>query len=200
MTVIRGVPERYQGATYDQLSGLDKHIAKCRTYAAATVPAQWLTIGGNSGTGKTHLAACIVQEMARRCLATFGWINAGEFSLRVHDLINRGGLHDYIGEQTAPDVLVFDDLGVEGTAESVRVAIYTVLNRRYERRKRTILTTNLKMTDLVAKLGQQVADRLVRTGTFIKIEGDSYAWQTLIARKHGTGPAQEATPSPGASN
>ena len=153
-----------------------------------------MTIQGSSGNGKTHLAACIVKDYAQRYVKSFDWINAAVFGSEVLDMTFRGGVGSYIGKYTQPYLLVIDDLGVEGVSESIRTAMYRLINTRWERRVRTIVTTNLSLQDITNKLGQQIGDRLLRTGKFIKFEGDSYAWQQIYNRQKNGGSTSDPTP------
>jgi hypothetical protein len=192
---VAAIPERYRVATYDELQGVDKQIARGRTWARFEDHSEaWLTIQGSSGNGKTHLAACIVREAAERYVKDVGWINAAVFGSEILDMSFRGGVGAYIKQFTQPYLLVIDDLGVEGASESVRTAMYRLINTRWERRLRTIVTTNLTLADISTKLGQQIADRLLRTGRFIKFEGESYAWKQIFERQHG---GRSPDPTPG---
>ena len=179
-------PDRYKAASYDDLRGVDKQLARAKSWAAMHQHTEaWLTIQGASGNGKTHLAAAVLRDAAERYCITSGWVNASEFGSEVMDLAFKGGVGTYIRKYTDPLLLVIDDLGVEGMQESVRVAMYRLINTRWEQRKRTIVTTNMSLEDIKIKIGQQVADRLLRTGRFIKFDGESYAWRILFEKQHG---------------
>lgn len=191
---IERLPERYRAATYDELLNVEKQLKRAHDWAALHAHHEsWLTIQGSSGNGKTHLAACIVREIVGKYVKEAHWINAAVFGSEVLDMTFRGGVGTYIREFTSPYLLVIDDLGVEGSSESVRTAMYRLINTRWERKVRTIVTTNLSLADISTKLGQQIADRLLRTGRFIKFEGESYAWKQIYDRqkKHEGG-----TPDP----
>lgn len=187
---IQNIPDRYRGANYDDLKGVAKQVERGRAWAhMADHSNSWLTIQGSSGNGKTHLAACILKDYAQRYVKDSAWINAAVFGSEVLDMTFRGGVGNYVGKYTNPYLLVIDDLGVEGVSESIRTAMYRLINTRWERRVRTIVTTNLSLSDISTKLGQQIADRLLRTGRFIKFDGESYAWQQIHDRqKNGDAP------------
>lgn len=190
------MPERYRVATYDELQGVDKQLKRAHEWALLHAHHEsWLTIQGSSGNGKTHLAACVVREVIEKYVKEAHWINAAVFGSEVLDLTFRGGVGSYISTFTSPYLLVIDDLGVEGASESVRTAMYRLINTRWERRLRTIVTTNLSLADVATKLGQQIADRLLRTGRFIKFDGESYAWKQIHDRnKQNEGSTLDPTP------
>lgn len=193
---IDRIPERYRVATYDELQGVDKQLKRAHEWAALHNHHEaWLTIQGSSGNGKTHLAACVVREVVEMYVKEAHWINAAVFGSEVLDMTFRGGVGNYISTFTSPYLLVIDDLGVEGVSESVRTAMYRLINTRWERKLRTIVTTNLTLADISTKLGQQIADRLLRTGRFIKFDGDSYAWKQIFERnKKNEGGTLDPTP------
>jgi len=191
---VNAIPERYRGATFEDLQGVPKQVERARSWARVHEHQDsWLTIQGTSGNGKTHLAACIAKAYSQNYVKEVAWINAAVFGSEILDMSFRGGVGNYIGKFTQPHLLVIDDLGVEGVSESIRTAMYRLINTRWERRVRTIVTTNLSLADIATKLGQQIADRLLRTGRFIKFDGKSYAWQQIFERQNG-GSTSDPTP------
>ena len=191
---LESIPERYQYAKYEDLIGMDKQIAKARKYVTEDHhQSAWLTIQGASGNGKTHLAAVSMAHYAFTYVKSTAWINAGELASEVMDLAFKGGVGAYLSQYISPYLLVLDDLGVEGMQDSVRVAMYRLINTRWERRLRTIITTNMSIADIATKSGQQIADRLLRTGTFIRVGDASYAWKKILEKQHG-GSSSDPTP------
>jgi DNA replication protein DnaC len=182
------IPERYKAANYNQLIGADRQIGRARRYVEEDhLTHAWLLIQGLSGTGKTHLAAVAAGHFASLYVAKVGWINAGDMASEVLDLSFKGGVTSYLSQYFEPYLLILDDLGIEGSQESVRLAVYRLLNTRWERRLRTIITTNMSMADLATKHGQQVVDRILRTGMFTRFTQDSFYWRTLTGATTSAG-------------
>lgn len=137
----------------------------CRKYALGTTPEKWLLLAGSIGWGKSHLAACVVNERLRRNeIAKFL-----DFPSILEEL--KAGFEDNSYHQTlaayqSVPLLVLDDLGAEykGRNEGMSWSegeLYKIINYRYTNRLSTVLTTNVKPTELDAR----VADRIRDTGT-----------------------------------
>lgn len=190
------LPDRWRVSRYEDLRQADDKIAMARDYADNAHRRLWLVMSGSSGLGKTTLAAALYLDMAARYVGAYNWINAAEFAVGVIDASQRGGLREYLNKWRTPDVLVFDDLGTESYGETVRTSIYYVINDRYEYNRRTIITTNLNMTDMQKKLGQQIADRMLRSGPPIKFEGESIPLQE-VREENRRRKAISGEPAPG---
>jgi DNA replication protein DnaC len=124
----------------------------------AQQPSGWLVLLGESGRGKTHLAAAIANErleagdtvcfanvpdLLDELRATF----APDSTVRYDDLFAR--------LREVP-VLILDDLGAHQTTPWAQEKLYQILNHRYEGRMPTVITTNTEMS----KLDQRIASRL----------------------------------------
>lgn len=68
--------------------------------------------------------------------------------------------------------LVLDDIGVEKPSEWVLETIYGLLNFRYENELPTILTSNLSLGELSAKLGERIASRLAEMCEVLELKGE----------------------------
>jgi len=123
--------------------------------AFAESPEGWLVLHGGYGTGKTHLAAAIVNERLR----------AGHTALFVvvPDLLDHlrsafgAGAEDegfderFDAVRDAP-LLVLDDLGTQAPTAWAAEKLYQLLNYRYNRRLPTVITTNCDLDDLDDRL------------------------------------------------
>ena len=59
-----------------------------------------------------------------------------------------------------PDLLVLDEIGVQFGSETEKQLLFDILNERYEKRKPTILISNLPLKEVVAFIGERVFDRM----------------------------------------
>lgn len=120
----------------------------------------WLLLHGPTGTGKSSLAAALLVET----LATGeldGW------RCVVPDLLRRlRPVPDQdealaVRAERAP-LLVLDDIGVTKPSAWVEERLYGIINTRYERRRWTVLTSNLSPDDgtLAAQLGPRIFWRM----------------------------------------
>ena len=126
-------------------------------------PRGWLTIIGPSGTGKTHLAAAIVNALVER----------GDVACFIHvpDLLDelREG-YAASGEQgygakyaavVAADVVALDGLGSESSTPWAREKLRQVINARYVREMPTVITTSVARSDLDEYIETRLARGLV---------------------------------------
>lgn len=120
-------------------------------------------IAGSAGTGKTMLAAATATELMKRGGAAVT-VSAFDFVKRAKEYHTQFAINDYRDLFTPMlecDVLVIDDLGTETMLKNItREYLYTVINERWLRRKHTVITTNLKPEDMLARYGEAIFSRL----------------------------------------
>lgn len=121
----------------------------------------WLVLESKAkGTGKTHLAACFVNErLAHDGLAVPEWVGAVDLLDRIRRGYGDGTADEVREHYKTTSCLVLDDLGAEmGTADE-KTNLYRVLNYRYEERLETVITTNGDISD--ARLASRLEDALL---------------------------------------
>lgn len=131
-----------------------------------------LLMKGSYGTGKTHLAAAILNELRARgigclfCTAQnlFNTLYAADFD----------GKQELIGQLGATPLAVIDELdglhlGQNTAGEFQRKTLFDILNRRYQRRLPTILITNAE--DLSPWLEGKAMSRLFEHMTVLEMNG-----------------------------
>ncbi len=123
---------------------------------------QGILMVGTTGSGKTHLAIAILREIIAMGYTGL-YYNVPELLNDLRKTYSRDSDEledDIMREACAVDVLVMDDLGAERTSGWVRDRLYLIINRRYERLKPTIVTTNFGTDDLKAQVGERIVSRL----------------------------------------
>lgn len=124
----------------------------------------WLVLTGGVGIGKSHLA-----EVAARTLAGKGervrWQPVGELLDRMRASFGKDeeNAYTHLAAVAATPWLVLDDLGKSKPTGWVLDTLYMLINSRTVRRSRTLITTNDTLSDLTAKLGDAIADRVFDT-------------------------------------
>lgn len=142
-------------------------IAYCRDYTAAfTANSDSLLLQGATGIGKTHLCLAIARGVTE---AGFGVVYGS-----VGPLIRRLEAEHFGREQgdsenqiISCDLLVLDDLGMEFDTPFSRACLYNVLNARLLEGRPTVVSTNLSISALKERYGDQIASRI--SGGFVPL-------------------------------
>ncbi len=158
-------------------SGLPEiHQAHQAALKFARQPKGWLFFDGNTGVGKTHLAAAIANALlTRRQLVLF---------LNVPELLNflRAGFHardardpDFDTRfQTIKDfpILILDDWGAQSDTPWADEQLYLILNHRTERALPTVVTSNQPLKDIEPRVRSRLMNR--HLGQMIEVLAPDY--------------------------
>ena len=130
---------------------------------------------GGSGNGKTHLAVAIVREVVRQGYSAI-FQPAAELQYRLNATYNDSGESEaeIMNGLVESDLTVIDDLGKGKWSEKVEERIYVILDGRYRELRPTVITTNLKLSDLEGYVGNAVFDRLKEMCVFVLNSAKSY--------------------------
>ncbi len=170
-----GIPERFQSRTLEnfvaespeQKDALEfaKHYAN--TFDDVLNTGRCAVFLGLPGTGKTHLAVGIGQQIMRRDNRSVYFTTVMRAIRRIRDTWSRKSEESEssaIAALTYPDLLILDEVGVQSGSESEKNQLFDVLNERYEKHKPTLLLSNLTLPEVKAFLGERVFDRLKEDG------------------------------------
>lgn len=173
-----GVPLRFKGASFDNYEATSERQATVlkvvQTYADKFDELKQrgvsMVFAGDSGTGKTHLACAIGNQIMREG-HTFVFIGMRQAIAQVRGSWGSDEMSedDVIKRFIEPDLLVLDEIGVQHGTESEKIIMFEIINGRYERMKSTILMTNLPAEDddpngIRAYLGVRLFDRIRQDG------------------------------------
>ena len=164
-----GMNTRFLRRTFDTFqttSENQKALTVCKRYAdtfrerlpsSNTDPGRnGLFITGNKGTGKTHLAAAIANQLMQE--------GTGVICMTMIDLLERiketyaqrkqyeASEGDVLNTYKEVPLLIIDDMGKEPPTEWAVSKIYAIINARYEAYLPTIVTTNYSDSELVRRL------------------------------------------------
>ncbi len=136
-----------------------------------------LFLTGNIGTGKTHLAAGIVDYIARikkrKISCQIAYITSVDLLAQIRMSFNTKG-QDIVGYFEEADLLIIDDLGVEKVTDWVNEILYKIIDHRYNELKPTIFITNLKEDEIKEKIGERVTSRIFEMCKGIEFTGKDY--------------------------
>ena len=140
-----------QSISIEQAFNQAQHYAKNLT--------GWLLLRGNYGCGKTHLAAAIANFVVEMGVPTL--------FLTVPDLLDKlrfsyasedTTFEDRFDEIRNAQLLVLDDFGTQNATEWAREKLFQILNYRYINKLPLVVTTNLGLNEIEARIRSRLAD------------------------------------------
>lgn len=187
------ISERYRDVYFDNTQDdisqdFNAKMERCKGYclhAQEALENGWgIYLYGNKGTGKTHLAACIANELILGGYEVL-FTNFFEITKEIKSTFDKSSHEhekDLIERITTIDFLIIDDIGTESLKKNgedtwMQEKIYDVLNNRYNAKKPTIFTSNNSLAELVNERGMmdKSVDRIMEMSTLLlKFEGQSY--------------------------
>lgn len=128
-----------------------------------------LLLAGDCGSGKTHLAAAVVHALIDQGRHAI-FLTGGRYLDSLKDAFGDPDKTRRIRhEARSADLLVLDDIGAEMNGDWARSEFFSLLNDRYEQMRPTILTTNLSMDELTARLGKRTVSRIAEMTDGIRL-------------------------------
>lgn len=193
-----GIPPRFLGADFagyvvgnaagDEAGGAAKARGKvldvCRAYAARfrehAALGRSLIFTGAPGTGKTMLA-CIIAKAVIEGGGTAKYAAAYRLASEVKDTYGRPGVgeREVFARYVAPDLLVLDEIGMQYGTDAERLALWEVLNGRYEAVRPSVLISNLTPPEMAAYVGDRVLDRMRENGGAVL----AFTWESFRGRE-----------------
>lgn len=130
-----------------------------------------LLLYGPVGTGKTHAAACIANELinqGRPCLVT----NFARITNTLQGMFD--GKQRYLDDFNRLDLLVIDDLAAERDTSYMSEMIFNIIDSRYRSGKPLIVTSNLTQAELTAPTSvdkERIYSRLLEMCVPVEVKG-----------------------------
>lgn len=185
-----GIPERFKGRDFDNYTATSE--AQKRTLKAARAYSQnfddmmkhgtGLVFCGKPGTGKTHLATAIANQVIRngRAAVFASTIKVARAVKNTYRKDSEKTEQQAIDFWISPDLLILDEVGVQLGTETEKIILFEVLNGRYEQMKPTIVISNLLEAELSSYLGARVIDRLKEGGGAVF----AFDWESYRGKVH----------------
>lgn len=178
-----GIPQRFRARCFDNFladTEEKRHaLTVARDFAEAFADERrgaGLIFAGLPGTGKTHLAAAIMQALIDRhsvqYLTCMGLIRAVRDTWRKDSERTERALIRMLGEEV--DLLVLDEIGATYGTDGEQTILFDVLDKRYAAMKSTILLTNQNKVGFKGFVGDRVFDRLVETSRWVAFDWPSH--------------------------
>lgn len=154
-------------ATYQLTEDNQRALNVCQSYAdhfREKLPANLkepgrngLFITGPKGTGKTHLAAAIANQLMQEgraviCMTMIELLDRIKETYEQSRQYGESSEGDLLNTYKTVPLLIIDDMGKEPATEWAVSKIYAIINARYEAYLPTIITTNYTDSELVRRL------------------------------------------------
>jgi len=187
------ISKRYENVSFESTqtghnSSFDKAFERCKRYCEnhqkVYENGNGIYLFGAKGSGKTHLTACIANELLKKCVPVL-LTNLFEISKAIKSTFQNGfheSEQEFFERFEKVSFLIFDDLGVETFTKNDRdtwlqTLLFDLINRRYNAKKPTIFSSNYSLNELVNLRG--IADRTIdrisemTSGSVFKFDGES---------------------------
>lgn len=177
------IPRRFIGRSFDNYNsvtdGQKSALGVAKDYAAAFKEhykrGTGLIFSGLPGTGKSHLAAAILQgiipEYSGMYITCMGLIRAVRNTWRKD---SESSETEVLSTLANVPLLVIDEIGVQYGTDGEQTIIFDVLDRRYRDMMPTILLTNQAKQGFKEFIGDRSFDRLVENSKWVAFDWDSY--------------------------
>ena len=180
------IPERFADKSFESFQAETRDEKKaqavCQRYAQKFE--QRLEAGGGivmcgrPGTGKTHLAAAIANNVIREQGLPVVFSSVMGAIRRVKETYNRNSEEtetQAIDAFCKPSLLILDEVGVQFGTDAEKLIMFEIINGRYQKVLPTILISNLCMEELKDYIGERVIDRMQEGGgAVISFDWESY--------------------------
>lgn len=150
-----------------------KIISFAKSYAASYRKGHAnILLTGNTGTGKTKLACLIANEIVRQryyAQMTVAFKRSGQVQQEIKATWDKNSADTdvaYLGRLSRSTVLIIDEVGegdtsaVDKWADKEREQMSSIIDRRYQLRLPTIITTNMTEKEFYDHMGDRASDRL----------------------------------------
>jgi DNA replication protein DnaC len=147
----------HPGLGEHQANSLETAFNHARLYAQSMKG--WLVLQGGTGSGKTHLAAAIANFAVG--------MGVGALFLTVPDMLDKlrtsfdseeTTFEERFNEIRNSPLLVLDDFGTQNQTAWAQEKLFQIMNHRYINKLPVVVTTNLDVEDIEARIRSRLMD------------------------------------------
>lgn len=179
-----GIPMAFRGRTFDNFivesADMQHAVDTAREFALNfwskhAKEGSFLVLGGVTGTGKSHLALAVAQQVMQRGTAMY--MDAMDLIRRVRGTWRRDSdksEEEVLNLLGSISLLVIDEVGVQRGTDDEQMILFDVVNRRYRDNMPTILLTNLDGKAFIEFMGPRVMSRLSERAQYVSFKWDDW--------------------------
>lgn len=165
---------------HSQRNNMMRILAEAETFVKSFPAGKNLLFYGSSGLGKTYMCNCIAKALLDEGYSViyqtpFSIINILEkktFSDKDNPFVQVA--YEQLFES---DLLIIDDLGTE-TANTFTISeFYNIINARILKEKSTIISTNIKLSEISSFYNDRIDSRLKGHYEIIRFYGPDVRWE-----------------------
>lgn len=129
---------------------------------------------GAVGSGKTHAAAVLANELLEAHLVELLFLSVPEFAGQLRDALDNtkdSNGATLLRRMKAVELLVLDDLGLETPSAWVGEQLYRVVDARWRERRPIVATSHLDLSALARRYPPQLASRVAGMCKAVRLIG-----------------------------
>jgi DNA replication protein DnaC len=188
LLVLARIPPRYARCSFETFktapgTSQDNALLAAQRLVKEFPSERGLLFMGPTGVGKTHLAVSIIRGLIQKGVPGV-FSEFGSLLKQIQDSYNpisKSSELKVLAPIYETDILVLDELGATIPTDWVRDTMYQIINKRYNDKKLTILTTNYsdarrsdKDQVLEDRIGTRLRSRLYEMCTKVVMDGGDY--------------------------
>ena len=179
----------YYNANPQQYQKMKLTYQTMKDYAETFAPGQSgnLVLFGGTGLGKTHLSSAVAGRVIARGFNVYYTAAVGMLSdFEKQRFGNSSGGENRIGTYRYYDseLLIIDDLGTEVNNQFTASVLYDVINTRLNRRKATIISSNLMPDEFRTRYSDRITSRVFGEYAVMVFLGTDIRSQKLAQKKN----------------
>lgn len=164
-----------------QRDNMKKILSETESFVSSFPNGRNLFFYGSSGLGKTYLCNCIAKDLLDK-----GYSVIYQTPFSIISILERKAFT----EKNNPfvqmayeqlfnvDLLIIDDLGTESANTFTISEFYNIINTRIQNEKSTIISTNIKLSELVSFYNDRIDSRIKGHYNLIKFFGPDIRWES----------------------
>jgi DNA replication protein DnaC len=178
---IRGIMHNMTFSSFEQrYRGVAYNLAKKYAEEFDLGTKHGLMFYGHAGSGKTHLSVAIIKQIIEEKQIQVKFVRIVDLLLDIRKTFDENeswkaeNESELLRKYMFTPLLVLDDIGSEKTTDWVRQVLYQIIDERWIEQRPVIITSNLTLEELEARLGERIASRIAGMTQLIEMQSHDY--------------------------